>query len=275
MPARILPSQPMQIALAIAGSDPTGGAGLQLDLQVFRSLGVHGAGVLTALTVQDTAKVHQVLPVFPSVVLNQMRRLLEDFVPDAIKIGMLASDDVLRSVALGLEAVEARGKALPPIVIDPVLVASDGQPLLERRAWDSLRSLIARATLVTPNLPEAEALTGVDVSEDAGVETAARFFLEQLGAGAALLKGGHRKGSPDDLLALPGPDGIRLEWLRGDRIDAGPVHGTGCALSSAITAGLAQGDDLSGAVSRAREFVAAALRRAEKVGQGAGLLVFP
>ncbi len=203
MPARILPSQPMQIALAIAGSDPTGGAGLQLDLQVFRSLGVHGAGVVTALTIQDTAKVHQVLPVFPSVVLNQMRRLLEDFVPDAIKIGMLASDDVLRSVALGLEAVEARGEALPPIVIDPVLVASDGQPLLERRAWDSLKSLIARATLVTPNLPEAEALTGVDVSGDAGVETAARFFVEQLGAGAALLKGGHRKGSPDDLLARP------------------------------------------------------------------------
>jgi hydroxymethylpyrimidine/phosphomethylpyrimidine kinase len=265
----------MQIALAIAGSDPTGGAGLQLDLQVFRSLGVHGAGVVTALTIQDTAKVHQVLPVFPSVVLNQMRRLLEDFVPDAIKIGMLASDDVLRSVVLGLEAVEARGEALPPIVIDPVLVASDGQPLLERRAWGSLESLIARATLVTPNLSEAEALTGVDVSGDAGAETAARFFLEQLGAGAVLLKGGHRTGSPNDLLARPGPGGTTLEWLRGDRIDAGPVHGTGCALSSAITAGLARGDNLSGAVARGREFVATALSRAESVGQGAGMLVFP
>jgi hydroxymethylpyrimidine/phosphomethylpyrimidine kinase len=265
----------MRTALTIAGSDPTGGAGLQLDLQVFRSLGVHGAGVLTALTIQDTAKVHQVLPVFPSVVLNQMRRLLEDFVPDAIKIGMLASDDVLRSVLLGLEAVEARGEALPPIVIDPVLVASDGQPLLERRAWGSLESLIARATLVTPNLPEAEALTGVDVSGDAGAETAARFFLEELGAGAVLLTGGHREGAPNDLLARPGPGGTTLEWLRGDRIHAGPVHGTGCALSSAITAGLARGDDLSNAVARGREFVAAALGRAESVGQGAGLLVFP
>ena len=154
-------------------------------------------------------------------------------------------------------------------------MASGGQPLLERRAWGSLESLIARATLVTPNLPEAEALTGIDVSEEVGVEAAARFCVEQLGAGAALLKGGHRKGSPDDLLALPGPGGVRLEWLRGDRIDAGPVHGTGCALSSAITAGLAQGDDLSGSVARAREFVAASLRRAENVGQGAGLLVFP
>jgi hydroxymethylpyrimidine/phosphomethylpyrimidine kinase len=275
MSAQILPSRPMRIALAIAGSDPTGGAGLQLDLQVFRALGVHGAGVVTALTIQDTAKVHEVLPVFPSVVLNQIRRLLEDFVPDAIKIGMLGSDDVLRSVALGLEAIEFRGEALPPLVIDPVLVASDGQPLLERRAWGSLESLISRATLVTPNLPEAEALTGLDVSRDAGVEAAARYLVEELGAKAALVKGGHRKGSPDDLLARREAGGATLEWLHGERIDAGRVHGTGCALSSAIAAGLARGDDLLGAVGRGREFVAAALRRAESVGQGASLLVFP
>jgi hydroxymethylpyrimidine/phosphomethylpyrimidine kinase len=265
----------MRIALAIAGSDPTGGAGLQLDLQVFRSLGVHGAGVVTALTIQDTAKVHQVLPVFPSVVLNQLRRLFEDFVPHAIKIGMLGTDDVLRSVALGLEALDGRGEAPPPIVIDPVLAASDGQPLLERRAWDSLRGLIARAALVTPNLPEAEALTGVDASGEAGMERAARFLVEQLGAGAALVKGGHREGRPDDLLARSGPGGVTLEWLRGNRIAAGRVHGTGCALSSAIAAGLARGDDLRAAVARGREFVVAALSRAESVGRGAGLLVFP
>jgi hydroxymethylpyrimidine/phosphomethylpyrimidine kinase len=265
----------MHIALTIAGSDPTGGAGLQLDLQVFRALGVHGAGVVTALTVQDTAKVHQVLPVFPSVVLNQMRRLLGDFVPDAIKIGMLGSDDVLRSVALGLETVEFRGEELPPIVIDPILVASDGEPLLERRAWDSLRGLIARAALVTPNLPEAEALTGIDTSQAAGVEAAARFFVEELGAGAALVKGGHREGSPDDLLARRGASGTTLEWLPGERIDCGRVHGTGCALSSAIAASLARGGELSSAVARGREFVAAALSRAESVGQGAGVLVFP
>jgi hydroxymethylpyrimidine/phosphomethylpyrimidine kinase len=265
----------MRIALAIAGSDPTGGAGLQLDLQVFRALGVHGAGVVTALSIQDTAKVHEVLPVFPSVVLNQMRRLLGDFAPHAIKIGMLGSDDVLRSVALGLETLEARGEVLPPIVIDPVLAASDGEPLLERRAWGSLGSLIARATLVTPNLPEAEALTGVDASRDAGVEAAARVFVEELGAEAALVKGGHRKGSPDDLLVRRGSGGATLEWLPGERIESGPVHGTGCALSSAIAASLARGDDLSGAVARGREFVASALRRAERVGQGAGMLVFP
>lgn len=265
----------MRIALAIAGSDPTGGAGLQLDLQVFRALGVHGAGVVTALTVQDTAKVHQVLPVFPSVVLNQLRQLLADFVPDAIKVGMLASDDVLRSVALGLETLENRGRSAPPLVIDPVLLASDGQPLLERRAWDSLKSLIGRATLVTPNLPEAETLSGIDVSRRSGVEASARFFIEELGAGAALIKGGHREGAPDDLLARSGPGGVTLEWLAGQRIDVGRVHGTGCALSSAIAAALARGDDLERAVARGRAFVMDALRRAERVGQGAGLLVFP
>ena len=164
----------MRTALTVAGSDPTGGAGLQLDLQVFRTLGVHGAGVVTALTVQDTAKVHEVLPAFPSVVLNQLRRLLLDFVPDAIKIGMLASDDVLRSVVLGLEIVESRGGSLPPLVVDPVLTASDGQPLLERRAWGSLQSLIRRAALVTPNLPEAEILWGGTIATVEDLRAAAR-----------------------------------------------------------------------------------------------------
>ena len=134
----------MRTALSIAGSDPTGGAGVQADLQVFRSLGVHGAGVITALTIQDSVEVHQVLPAFPSVVLNQLRVLLRDVRPNAVKIGMLATDDVARNVALGLE--ELKGEV--PIVLDPVLLASDGTELLERRAWETLRSLMAGATLV-------------------------------------------------------------------------------------------------------------------------------
>src|SRR5262245_48711546 len=151
----------MRIALSIAGSDPTGGAGLQADLQVFRAFGVHGAGVITALTVQDTAKVHQVLPAFPNVVLAQLRVLLRDLRPDAVKIGMLATDDVARSVELGLRELDgAAGR--PPLVIDPVLAASDGTPLLERRAWGVLQDLIGQATIVTPNLSEAGLLTGCD-----------------------------------------------------------------------------------------------------------------
>ena len=178
----------MRVALSIAGSDPTGGAGLQADLQVFRSLGVHGTGVVTALTVQDTARVHQVLPVFPNVVLDQLRVLLRDLPPDAVKLGALASDDVARSVQLGLDELDPARNT--PLVIDPVLAASDGTPLLERRALGTLQDLLARATLVTPNLPEAAALTDCDVSTREGVEAAAATLVNHLGASAALVIAG-------------------------------------------------------------------------------------
>jgi hydroxymethylpyrimidine/phosphomethylpyrimidine kinase len=258
----------MRAALTIAGSDPTGGAGLQLDLQVFRALGVHGAGVLTALTIQDTQKVHSVLPVFPSVVTDQLRALLADFAPGAVKLGMLASDDVLRAVARGLEAMpEPR-----PLVIDPVLHASDGTLLLERRAWPGLLDLMKGATLVTPNLPEAEQLTGCDVSTRQGAEKAARWLLDEAGAEAALVKGGHREGAPDDCFAERTSDGVTLEWLPGERIEGAPVHGTGCALSAAITAALARGEALVDAIATGRRFVREAIAGAEAVGSGARLL---
>ena len=265
----------MRIALSIAGSDPTGGAGLQLDLQVFRALGVHGCGVVTALTVQDTAKVHRVLPVFPSVVSDQLRALLRDLTPHAVKLGMLATDDVLRAVRHGLAELEAAGGPRPPVVLDPVLQASDGQPLLERRAWNGLRELVAECALVTPNLPEAAALTGRDVSTRSGVELAARFLVDELGAGAALVKGGHAEGPPDDCLAERGDGGGGVTWLAGERIEGGRVHGTGCALAAAIAARLARGDGLRPAVEHARAFVARALRGAEAVGHGARLLRLP
>jgi len=261
----------MRIALSIAGSDPTGGAGLQLDLQVFRALGAHGAGVVTALTVQDTKRVHRVLPVFPSVVMDQLRVLLADLAPHAIKLGMLASDDVLRAVAL---ALEGGASAHAPLVIDPVLAASDGTPLLERRAWPGLLELVRGAALVTPNLPEAEALSGRDASSRDGTEQAARFFVAEAGAGAALVKGGHRDGAPDDCLALRTGGGVTLRWLPGERLPGPPVHGTGCALSAAITAGLALGKDLEAAIAHGRAFVREALARAEPAGSGARLLGF-
>jgi hydroxymethylpyrimidine/phosphomethylpyrimidine kinase len=260
----------VRIALSIAGSDPTGGAGLQADLQVFRALGVHGAGVVTALTVQDTAVVHRVLPAFPNVVLEQIRALLDDVTPDAVKLGMLASDDVARSVQLGLEQLDpARGV---PIVIDPVLAASDGTALLERRAWPTLEHLIGRASIVTPNLPEAAALTGCDVSTREGVEAAAASLVTNLGANAVLVTGGHSDGAPDDLLALRTGGSASFEWLAGERVETGPVHGTGCALSSAIAAHLARGAALGDAVGAARAFVARALRRARAGGSRARLL---
>ncbi len=277
--ARDLTIARVRIALSIAGSDPTGGAGLQLDLQVFRTLGVHGAALPTALTIQDTARVHRVLPVFPNVVLEQIRTLIRDLPPHAIKLGMLATDDVVRQVDLGLrELWTPRGRdgsaSPPPLVIDPVLAASDGTRLLERRAQGAMQELIALSTLVTPNLPEAQELTGEDVSTEAGIERAARRMVGELGARAALVKGGHRDGPPHDVLARREGDGIVLASLASERIDGAPVHGTGCALSAAITAGLARGLALVQAIDEARAFVREAIRRAIAPGRGARLLVF-
>ncbi|MCG8590076.1 MAG: bifunctional hydroxymethylpyrimidine kinase/phosphomethylpyrimidine kinase [Proteobacteria bacterium] len=261
----------MRTALTIAGSDPTGAAGIQADLQVFRSLGVHGAAVPTALVVQDSEKVHEVLPVFPSVLLSQLRVLLADFTPDAIKIGALGSDDVVRNVILALGGLERP----VPVVLDPVLFASDGTPLLERRAWPSLRELCSFATLLTPNLPETEALSGRETGSRQACEAAARSLLEELGAQAVLVKGGHRDGDADDLLLAREGDGFATHWLESERLPGGPVRGTGCALSSAIAASLAKGSALVEAVEAGRAFVRSALARAEAVGRGGRFLVYP
>lgn len=261
----------MPTALTIAGSDPTGGAGLQADLGVFRSHGVHGMGVVTALTVQDSVAVHRVLPAFPSVVLEQLRVLLADIRPDAVKVGMLASDDIVRNVILGLATLEPS----TPVVLDPILLASDGSPLLERRAWSSLIELLPLTSIATPNLPEAEALSGRPTGTRRATEEAARAWIEELGAPAVLIKGGHREGAPDDLLARGGGDGIELTWLEGKRIEGPRVHGTGCALASAIAARLAQGAELVQAVEDARRFLRAGLERAHGLGKGAQLLGIP
>lgn len=261
-----------RIALSIAGSDPTGGGGLQADLQVFRAHGLHGAGVVTALTVQDTQRVYQVLPAFPNVVLEQLRTLLRDVSPDVVKIGMLGTDDVARNVELGLRELDPARRV--PVVIDPVLAASDGTPLLERRGYAALQDLVARSTLVTPNLPEAEALSGCDVSSREGVEAAAAVLVCDLGANAALVTGGHRDGPPDDLLALRHGGTASFEWLPGERVEVGPVRGTGCALASAIASQLARAVSVPDAVQAGRRFVAEALRAAAGRGKRARFLVY-
>ncbi len=246
------------VALTIAGSDPTGGAGLQMDLAVFAHHFVHGMAVPTALTVQTTQGVHRTLPVFPNIVGEQLTMLLADIRPSVIKLGMLASDDVLLRVANTLD-----GYSEIPRVVDPVLRASDGAFLLERRAWGSLvERLIAGAALVTPNLPEAEALTG-----ERDPERAAAALLEA-GARAVLVKGGHADGPADDLLATP----IGVTWLRGVRIAGAPVHGTGCALSAAIASRLARGAELHDAVRGAKAWVARAIADAQPLGRGARIL---
>jgi hydroxymethylpyrimidine/phosphomethylpyrimidine kinase len=206
-------------------------------------------------------------------VLEQLRVLLADLVPHAVKIGMLATDDVARNVALGLRELENAPRAVP-IVLDPVLAASDGTRLLEPRARGVLEELIGRSALVTPNLPEARELTGCDVSSEEGVEAAGVALVANLGARAALVKGGHRDGPPDDLLVVREGGSSTLAWLRGERVEAGRVHGTGCALASAIAASLARDVPLREAVERGRRFVAEALREAGAVGRRGRLLSY-
>ncbi len=284
----------MQCVLSIAGSDPTGGAGLQADLQVCHAFGVHGAAVPTALTEQDGLQVRRVLPVFPSVILEQLRGALAALSPAAIKIGMLASDDVVRNVILALATVRD-----VPIVIDPVLAASDGTPLLESRAYGALRDLMFGRCLVTPNWPEMEILAGRSLPRRRDGEEAARELLLDRRLEGVLLKGGHLEGDADDLLVwrvggrereadrvgaagertsddAGGANGDRIEceWLPGRRIPGPPVHGTGCALSTAVAAGLALGRPLREAVVEARRFVAKAIENAQTLENGARLLAF-
>jgi hydroxymethylpyrimidine kinase/phosphomethylpyrimidine kinase len=240
-------------ALAIAGSDPSGGAGIQLDLQVFALHGVHGMAVPTALTVQTSVGVRRSLPVFPNVVGEQLSALLDDIRPDVIKIGMLATDDVLLRVAGVLERFDL------PRIVDPVLRASDGSFLLERRALRNLAErVINGAALVTPNLSEAEVLTGT-----ADPERAARALLD-MGADAALIKGGHAEGSADDFLLTE----QGACWISGERIPGGSVHGTGCALSSSIAARWAHGVGLEESVRGAKRWVAQAIAAAVQLGKG-------
>jgi hydroxymethylpyrimidine/phosphomethylpyrimidine kinase len=251
-----MPVPELPTALSIAGSDPTGGAGLQLDLQVFALHGVHGMAVPTALTVQATTGVLRSLPVFPGAVREQLVALLADIRPHALKLGMLATDDVLLAVA---DAIES---SAIPRVVDPVLRATSGAWLLERRAFGNLcERLICGAALVTPNLEEAELLTGQ--REPA----AAAEALLAMGAHAVLIKGGHAEGAPDDLLATPQGS----SWLRGTRQPHAP-HGTGCALSSAITARLARGEELANSVAGAKRWLERAIGAAVRVGRGRALL---
>ncbi len=263
----------MQSVLSIAGSDPTGGAGLQADLQVFRVHGVHGSAVPTALTIQDGLRVCRVLPVFPSVLLEQLRTTLDVIRPAAIKIGMLATDDIVRNVLLSLAPIPDT-----PVVIDPILAASDGSPLLEKRAYPALRDLIHGRCLLTPNWAEAEIIVDASLPRRKDGEAAARELLANLELEGILIKGGHLDGDPDDLFVTRAEgrrDGeIIIEWLPGERLKGSPVHGTGCALSASIAAGLARGKALREAVVDARLYVRRAIESAHTLHNGARILSF-
>jgi hydroxymethylpyrimidine/phosphomethylpyrimidine kinase len=254
----------MRIALTIAGSDSGGGAGIQADLKTFQQFGVFGTSVIVALTAQNTRGVRAVETVSEAMVDAQLAALAEDLPPAALKTGMLA--DASRSRLVG-KAIREHGWS--PLVVDPVMVSTSGHRLLTAEAEDVVReSLLPLAALVTPNLDEAAILTGRAVHDEASMQRAGETLLS-FGAGAALVKGGHLAGEEiTDLLVTA--EGVRA--FRRRRLDTTSTHGTGCTLSAAITAGLALGRDLEGAVADALDYVHRAIAAAPGLGGGQGPL---
>ena len=251
----------LPVALTIAGSDSGGGAGVQADLKTFAALGCHGTSAITAITVQNTLGVRDALDLPPDLIRAQIDAVVDDLAPRAIKTGMLSSAAIIAAVAGAV-----RERALEPLVVDPVMVAKGGHRLLAEDAVASLRDrLLPLATIVTPNLPEAEVLLGRSLHTPREREAAARDLVA-LGCRAAVVKGGHAEGDADDVLY----DGERVVWLRGDRVDTGNTHGSGCTFASAVAAGLARGLALEAAVREAKRFVTGAIRRSLEIGGGHG-----
>ncbi len=252
-------------ALTIAGSDSGGGAGIQADLKTFMAFSVFGMSAITAITVQNTLGVYQVQALAPDLVGAQIDAVVSDLGVDAIKIGMLFSQPII-------EAVAERLKQLPgiPVILDPVMRAKGGAPLLDPGAESSLRDrLLPLATVVTPNLPEASALVGFPVLTRADMQRAAAA-LAMAGVPYVLVKGGHLEGEQaSDLLLHQG----RETWLEAPRIDTPHTHGTGCTLSSAIAAGAARGQTVEEAIRLAKDYVTHAIENAPALGHGHGPLL--
>jgi len=250
-------------ALTIAGSDSGGGAGIQADLRTFALLGCHGSSAITAATAQNSLGVQGVYPLSPEAVEAQVESVLSDIGTDAAKTGMLFSAEIIGAVARALDR-----RPVERLVVDPVMVAKGGAPLLRDDARDALvKEILPRAALATPNLPEAEALAGLPIrSEEDGWEACRRIL--ELGPRAVLLKGGHSEGEwVEDRYA--DRDGLR-ETFRSRRVATRHTHGTGCTLSAAIAGHLARGDDLPDAVARAREFLLLAIQEGYALGGGHG-----
>jgi hydroxymethylpyrimidine/phosphomethylpyrimidine kinase len=252
------------VALTIAGSDSGAGAGVQADLKTFASFGVYGVTVITAITAQNTRGVRAVQDVDPAIVAAQLDAVAEDFAVAALKTGMLSNAAIIEAVAHGIQR-----HRLDPLVVDPVMVAKSGDRLLREDAIEALRrTLLPMASVVTPNIPEAEVLAGRAIHSRGDRLAAARAIME-LGAHAVVIKGGHSDDDPIiDLLVEK--DGIHE--YRAARIVTSSTHGTGCTFSAAITAALARGRDLPDAVGEARGYLSRALASAPGLGHGHGPL---
>ena len=251
----------MKTALTIAGSDCSGGAGIQADMKTMTMNGVYAMSAITAMTAQNTTGVFAIQESTPEFLKQQLDAVFEDIFPDAVKIGMMASAELIAVIADRLNHFGARN-----IVIDPVMVATSGSALMKNNALETLiRKLLPLATLVTPNIPEAQVLSGIAIKNRDDMIEAARCIADRCHC-AVLLKGGHNINDADDLLYADG-EGI---WFYGRRIDNPNTHGTGCTLSSAIAANLANGYSLPEAVHRAKDYISGALAAMLDLGHGSG-----
>lgn len=248
------------IALTIAGSDPSGGAGIQADLKTFHQFGVYGEAVITLITVQNSVRVSRVHVLGADLVREQIAAVVEDIPPAAVKTGALGSVENVDAVA------DAAARYRFTLIVDPVMISKHGHSLLDEPAVEALRTqLLPYATLVTPNLPEAAALSGIPIHSNDSLHRAARR-LHELGAKAVLIKGGHLEGPADDVLF----DGSTFREFHAPRIATQHTHGTGCTYSAAITAGLARGLTLAEAVTEAKRFIHEAIRTNPGLGAGCG-----
>lgn len=251
----------MKTALTIAGSDSSGGAGIQADLKAMTLNGVFAESVITALTAQNTTGVTDIMDVSPEFLKSQLDAVFTDIYPDAVKIGMVSDKDLIKVIANGLKEYEAKN-----IVLDPVMVATSGAKLLKDDAIESLKeNLIPLSDIITPNIPEAEILANMEIKNESDMEAAAKKIVEEFDV-AVLLKGGHSINDANDYL-LGSKEGV---WIKGERIDNSNTHGTGCTLSSAIAANLAKGKSMEEAVRNAKKYLEGALRDGLDLGKGSG-----
>ncbi len=251
----------MKAALTIAGSDSSGGAGIQADIKTMSALGVYAESVVTALTAQNTMGVQGVVATDPDFVFLQMESVFSDIYPNAVKIGMLPTAEVVHAVGQGLQRFDAQN-----VVLDPVMVATSGDALSEAPAVQALFDLFPQASVVTPNIPEAEVLSGMPIETKEDMLAAAKA-IQSKGARAVLVKGGHLAEEADDVLLEANG---AVTWLSAQRVETKNTHGTGCTLSSAIASYLAKGETLKHAVAFAKRYLTEAIQANPGLGKGNG-----
>ena len=251
----------MRTALTIAGSDSSGGAGIQADIKTMTCNGVYAMSAITALTAQNTTGVTGIMEVTPAFLEEQLDDIFTDIYPDAVKIGMVSSSELIKSISKKLREYNAKN-----IEVDPVMVATSGARLISDEAVSTLKEdLLPIAAVLTPNIPEAEVLAEMSITREEDMVSAAKIIGEKYHC-AVLCKGGHSLNDANDLLYRDG----EIRWFRGKRIDNPNTHGTGCTLSSAIASNLAKGYDLETSVERAKEYISGALAAMLDLGRGSG-----